>query len=147
MINEVTKILIDFDGLLTDGKIYYTHNGEQFKGTNTRDVRAIRELISYGYDVIILTASSWPGSETFAKKTGSEIVISKDKKLFADQLNEKFIAIGDDVWDLGLIEKSERFFAPKDCDRAIRYNSDKIEILNSKGGEGVIAELVWLLCK
>jgi 3-deoxy-D-manno-octulosonate 8-phosphate phosphatase KdsC-like HAD superfamily phosphatase len=91
--------------------------------------------------------SNWPGSETFAKKTGSEIVISKDKKLFADQLNEKFIAIGDDVWDLGLIEKSDRFFAPKDCDRAIRYNSDKIEILNSKGGEGVIAELVWLLCK
>lgn len=146
MIDEVTKILIDFDGVLTDGKIYYTHNGEQFKGTNTRDVRAIRELISHGYDVIILTASNWPGSKDFAKKTGSEVVVTKDKKLFAEQLNEKFIAIGDDVWDIGLIEKAERFFAPKDCDKSLKLNK-KTEIINCNGGDGIIAELVWLLCK
>jgi 3-deoxy-D-manno-octulosonate 8-phosphate phosphatase (KDO 8-P phosphatase) len=144
--NEVTKILIDFDGVLTDGKIYYTHNGEQFKGTNTRDVRAIRELISHGYDVIILTASSWSGSENFAKKTGSEVIVAKDKKFFANQLKEKFIAVGDDVWDFGLIEKSERFFAPKDCDKLLKSNN-KTEIINCNGGDGVIAELVWLLCK
>jgi 3-deoxy-D-manno-octulosonate 8-phosphate phosphatase (KDO 8-P phosphatase) len=146
MQKEVTKILIDFDGVLTDGKIYYTHEGKQFKGTHTRDVRAIRELISHGYDVIILTASNWPGSHEFAKKTGSEVVVSKDKKLFADNLNETFIAIGDDVWDLNLIEKSERFFAPKDCDKSLKLNN-KVEIIDCNGGEGVIAELVWLLCK
>jgi 3-deoxy-D-manno-octulosonate 8-phosphate phosphatase (KDO 8-P phosphatase) len=143
---EVTKIIIDFDGVLTDGKVFYTHDGKIFKGLNTRDVRAIRELISLGYDVVILTASSWPGSAEFAKKTGSEVVILKEKNKYIENIKEKYIAIGDDVWDASLIEKSERFFAPKDCDKFIK-NNPKVEIIDINGGDGVIAELVWILKK
>jgi 3-deoxy-D-manno-octulosonate 8-phosphate phosphatase (KDO 8-P phosphatase) len=90
---EVTKIIIDFDGVLTDGKVFYTHDGKIFKGLNTRDVRAIRELISLGYDVVILTASSWPGSAEFAKKTGSEVVILKEKNKYIENIKEM---IGED---------------------------------------------------
>jgi len=142
---EVTKIIIDFDGVLTDGKIFYTHDGKQFKGTNTRDVRAIRELISHGYDVTILTASNWSGSKDFAKKTGADVVILKEKIKFLETFNGSYIAIGDDVWDHPLIESASRFFAPRDCDKLIK-NNPKVEILDCDGGSGVIAELVWLLC-
>ena len=100
---EVIKIIIDFDGVLTDGKIFYTHDGNQFKGTNTRDVRAIRELISHGYDVTILTASNWSGSKDFAKKTGADVVILKEKIKFLETFTGNYIAIGDDVCDYPLI--------------------------------------------
>jgi 3-deoxy-D-manno-octulosonate 8-phosphate phosphatase (KDO 8-P phosphatase) len=141
---DIKKILLDFDGVLTDGKIFYTHDGEQFKGINTKDIRAIRELISYGYEVIILTASNWPGSKFFAKKTGAEIIVLKDKGKYIQNLKEKYIAVGDDVWDLSLIEKSYRFFAPKNADKILKKYK-KVEFLKTNGGDGIIAELVWLL--
>lgn len=141
---DIKKILLDFDGVLTDGKIFYTHSGEQFKGINTKDIRAIRELISYGYEVIILTASKWPGSKFFAEKTGADIIVLKDKSLYLKDLKEKYIAVGDDVWDISLINKANFFFAPKNADKSLRKYK-KVKFLKTNGGEGVIAELVWLL--
>lgn len=90
----IKKILIDFDGVLTDGKIFYTHDAKQFKGTNSRDIRAIKELISNGFEVIIITASSWPGSANFAKKTGAEVVVQRVKHDYVKTLTEPYAAIG-----------------------------------------------------
>lgn len=141
---DVKKVLLDFDGVLTDGKIFYTHNGEQFKGINTKDIRAIRELISYGYEVIILTASNWPGSKFFAKKTGAEVVVLKNKSEFLKNFKEAYIAVGDDVWDISLINKAKYFFAPKDADKILKKYK-KVKFLKTNGGDGVVAELVSIL--
>lgn len=130
------KIIIDCDGVLTDGKIYYTSLGQRSKGFNSRDIWAIRELISRGYQVQIMTASSWPGIKEFAKRTGAEVLVTREKFL-----DPPYIAIGDDVWDIDLLKGADMAFAPANCIPFIKKMAN-VRKLKSRGGEGVIAELL-----
>jgi 3-deoxy-D-manno-octulosonate 8-phosphate phosphatase (KDO 8-P phosphatase) len=140
--DSAKTIVIDCDGVLTDGKQYIDHTGEKmFKAFHSRDVRAIRELISHGYEVVIVTADDWPGSKFFASKTGASIMILRDKSKIP---YENFIAVGDDAWDVPMLKKAEHAFAPCDADASVK-NLLNVHTLYSKGGEGVIAELVNIL--
>lgn len=150
MYKKVKDIIIDFDGVLTDGKIFYDHNGNQFKGTHSRDVRALRELVHNGFTVTILTASSWAGATIFAERSGCILNICKDKELFITKLieengNNEIIAVGDDVWDFKMLEKVKFPFAPSDCDAEL-LKIKGLQLTHKKGGEGVISELVRKIC-
>ncbi len=45
--------------VLTDGKIWVNHQGEIIKSFNNKDLGAIKELLAMGFQVHIVTASSW----------------------------------------------------------------------------------------
>lgn len=139
----ITTVLIDQDGVLTNNIVYYDAKGNRLKGFHSRDIRAIRQLVSHGYDVHILTQSSWPGINDFAKRTGAEIIIDREKNI--DQF-KSFIAIGDDVPDIGMLRKAKIAFCPADADDEVK-GLRNIRTLSTKGGEGVIAEMVRELSK
>lgn len=134
-------ILIDCDGVLTDGKQYIDHTGEKmFLAFHSRDVRAIRELIANGYHVVIVTANDSESVKKFAGKVGADYHYSRDK---GNLPYENYIAVGDDAWDLRMLEKAQLAFCPKDADPALKYsNMGKLKMLPVNGGQGVIAELV-----
>lgn len=138
----VNKILIDCDGVLTDSKVWYNQTGERMKAFNVRDIRSIRELISHGFEVYIITASSWPGMNDFSKRTGAEIIVSREKDVvklgFAPG---SYIAVGDDTPDMLFLKNAYKLFCPSDADEEVLAMS-RIFKLNTKGGNGVIAELV-----
>lgn len=138
-------IVCDCDGVLTDGKFWLTGNGEITKGFNTRDVRAIKELISWGYEFWIVTASSWPGMEHFAKKTGAAVIVERDKSKVKDLFDGRpYMAIGDDVWDVKMLDNAQYAFCPYDANELV-INRIGVVKLKSKGGDGCIVELVSLL--
>lgn len=134
-------ILIDCDGVLTDGKVYYDAKGNRIKGFHSRDIRAIRQLISHGFDVHIITQSSWPGMKDFIKRTGAEVTIDREKKV--DQFSD-FIAVGDDTPDIEMLKKAKQAFCPSDADPEVKAIAG-ITLLGSKGGEGVVADLINIL--
>lgn len=136
-------LYIDCDGVLTNGKLYIDHTGEKmFKAFNSRDIRAIRELVANGIRVVILSADDSPINISFAKNTGAEFYCRRDKSDIDDLRDGKpYMAVGDDVWDMSLLKSAFRAFAPSDCDIKIANMKD-VEILTSRGGHGVIAELV-----
>lgn len=136
-------IVCDCDGVLTDGKFWMDGNGGIIKGFNVRDVRAIKELISYGYEFWIVTASSWSGMEHYAKKTGAEIFVLRDKSQLNLQETD-YIAIGDDVWDVEILKNAWLKFCPCDADTSV-IRIENMNLLSSKGGAGCIAELVNIL--
>lgn len=138
---EVKTILIDVDGVLTDGKVWYNHFGERTKGFHSRDIRSIRELVSHGYDVYLITASSWPGLKEYAHRTGALILVDREKA--CDQF-DGFIAIGDDTPDIKMLKKANRAFCPVNADYSVK-SLDKITVLNTPGGEGVISEMVTFI--
>ena len=142
---EIKTVVIDADGVLTDGKIFFTHKAEMFKGFHTRDIRSIRQLIAYGYEVVILTASNWPGMSSFIEKTGADVCITKNKTQIIKQLHGGFIYVGDDVWDLAIMMMADIAVAPADCDDQLLLTIPKLVILNKKGGEGVLSELIRLM--
>ena len=132
-------ILIDCDGVLTDGRLTIDHRGrKQFKQFHTRDVRAIRELVSHGYEVIIVSADDWEGINYFADKVGADVHICRDKSCVP---YSGYIAVGDDAWDVGMLERAEIAFCPMDSDPSVS-SIKGIKQLPVKGGHGVIAAMI-----
>ena len=140
--NEVKAIVCDIDGVLTNGKLTIDSNGEKlFKQFHTRDVRAIRELIFNGYEVYLVTADEWEGARHFADKVGAMFINLKDKGRVLEAIQKPFIAVGDDAWDIPMLNIAEEKYCPKDAHYSVKKIKD-IKIMGTKGGEGCIAELV-----
>lgn len=138
-------ILIDFHGVLTDGRQTISQDGAyMFDHVHVRDTRAIRELVARGYDVNILTASTSPIVLSYARKLKVDLIIARDKKEVLKRFDYDFIAIGDDAWDISVLQAAKRAFCPNDADSAVKA-VEGIEVLTAKGGHGVIAELLPLL--
>lgn len=55
---EIKILLLDVDGVLTDGTIVYTHSGTEMKSFNTKDGFGIRLLREAGVEVGLITARS-----------------------------------------------------------------------------------------
>ncbi len=141
MESQPRTILIDCDGVLTDGALTIDHRGEKmFKRFHTRDVRAIRELIYNGYEVTIVSADDWPGIDHFADKVGADVMIVRDKSQIRWPV--PFIAVGDDAWDLSmLLAAAEGYaFCPADADPSVKRQRT-VTTLATSAGRGVIAEL------
>ena len=137
-------ILIDCDGVLTDGRLTIDHRGEKFfKQFHTRDVRAIRELIYNGYEVVIVSCDDWMGIHHFAAKVGADVHISRSK---VELPYRNYIAIGDDAWDIQMLKGAEIAYCPVDADVLVCGLSG-VHILDTKGGQGVIAEMARKLLK
>jgi len=138
-------VVIDCDGVLTDGKLTINSSGTKLlKQFHTRDVRAIRELVSSGVEVYIVTADDWEGTAHFAKKVGAEYVYMRDKSKVPEMLaNRPYICVGDDAWDIPMITAAKISFCPANADTLVKTFCHMV--LETKGGEGVIAELLHAL--
>jgi 3-deoxy-D-manno-octulosonate 8-phosphate phosphatase (KDO 8-P phosphatase) len=55
---KVRLLILDVDGVLTDGSITYSNNGEESKSFNVKDGLGIRMLIQGGIKVAIISAGS-----------------------------------------------------------------------------------------
>lgn len=141
MTEQPNNILIDFHGVLTDGKQTVSHDGSyMFDHVHVRDIRAIRELVARGYLVTIVTASSSPIIASFAQKVKCGHIVARDKKSILSIFKE-FIAIGDDAWDVPMLEHARRAFCPADADWSV-LKIEGIERLETPGGAGCIAEML-----
>jgi 3-deoxy-D-manno-octulosonate 8-phosphate phosphatase KdsC-like HAD superfamily phosphatase len=135
-------ILVDIDGVLTDGKLNMDYQGEKmFKSFHSRDVAAIRELILNGYRVILVSADNHPSGQYFADKVGAEFVYERDKS----KLGESFIAVGDSVWDYAMLRNAKHAFMPKDAFATPSSRPCNVQPLRTEGGKGVMAEIVNML--
>ena len=139
---DIKNIVIDVDGVLTDNKVWFDQNGNRSKGFNSSDIWAIRELISRGFGVVLVTASTWPGLEEYAKRTGAEIIHSRNKEEV--EIND-FACIINDVWDYGIAKKAKAVFFPSDAYFKITKHFPSATQINCKGGQGVISHIVGLL--
>lgn len=52
---KIQLLLLDVDGVLTDGRLYFTNSGEEFKSFHTLDGHGIKMLMSIGVEVGIIT--------------------------------------------------------------------------------------------
>ena len=140
----IKQIIVDVDGVLTDGKQYIDHTGEKlFKAFNSRDIRAIREFVASGIDVILVTADDWEGLKHWAFRVGANIVVTRDKFQYVKEMgfhHDETVVVGDDAWDVEVLSWG-RAYCPDNSDESV-IDVYGICVMNSLGGEGVMAELV-----
>lgn len=149
---EVKLLLLDVDGVLTDGTITYTHDGGESKGFNTQDGFGLRILQDAGVEVGLITART---SEAVTRRAGD----LKLKYVFQgagkkNDVYEKILAesglrplqtayMGDDWLDLQLLARVGFAAAPSNAVPEVRQNVHYVT--TKSGGHGAVRELCDLI--
>ena len=146
-------IFTDFDGCLTDDRVWLNQDGEEFVAANRKDGLAIKRLKNIGIQVVI--ASTETNEVVFARgtKMGVEVLQGlADKAESIDKyLKQKSLSwndvwyIGNDVNDLGAIEKAKLSICPADGVKKVRKTVDIV--LKTNGGRGILSEIATELEK
>jgi N-acylneuraminate cytidylyltransferase len=152
--SKVPKILFtDFDGCLTDDRVWLNQEGEEFVAANRKDGLAVKRLKNLGIQVVITSTETNKVVLARGTKMGVEVLQGlADKAESIDQyLKQKNLSwndvwyIGNDVNDLGAIEKAKLSISPADAVKKVRKAVDVI--LKTNGGYGVLSEIASLLEK
>ena len=146
------KILfIDFDGCLTDDRVWLNQEGEEFVAANRKDGLAVKRLKSLGIQVVIASTETNKVVLARGTKMGVEVLqgLSDKAESIEQYLNQKNLSwkdvwyIGNDINDLGAIRKAKFSICPSDAVKAVKKEVDLR--LKTKGGYGVLSELATLL--
>ena len=140
-------IFTDFDGCLTDDKVKVNIFGRESVRANRKDGLAVKRLRKLGIDVVITTMETNDVVITRAKKMKVEALIGLEDKVQAisDYIKTQNLSwsdawyVGNDVNDLGAIEKAALSFCPIDASPEI-FSKAQI-VLSRRGGEGLLAEI------
>ena len=144
-------IFTDFDGCLTDDRVWLNQEGEEFVAANRKDGLAVNRLKNLGIQVVITSTETNKVVLARCNKMGVEVLQGLvDKAESIEQyLNQKNLSwkdvwyIGNDVNDLGAIRKAKFSICPSDAVNAVKKEVDLK--LKTKGGYGVLSELATLL--
>ncbi len=143
------KILFtDFDGCLTDDRVWLNQDGEEFVAANRKDGLAISRLKALGITVVITSTETNKVVTARATKLGIEALqgLSNKVESIESYLSKNNLTwnevwyIGNDVNDLGAIRKAKLSFCPSDAVDLIK--KEVTHKLSTKGGFGIVAEVV-----
>ncbi|MDD6827439.1 MAG: HAD family hydrolase [Oscillospiraceae bacterium] len=151
-INKIKLFVTDCDGVLTDGGMYYTDQGDVMKKFNTRDGMGISLLKTHGIITALITGENSQIAKKRAEKLGFDrIFIGVDDKA---ELLKKICAeyriflsetayIGDDINDIECIRICGSSACPADADEKIMNCVDYV--CRRNGGCGAVREFAELI--
>ena len=148
--HNIKLVVLDIDGVMTDGGMYYTEAGDQFKKFNTKDGMAIKVLLNKGYQVAFLSSGS---QETIVKNRAKtlgldRVYVGSRPKLQVliewcremDLNMENVAYVGDDINDLEVMDAVGFSGCPADAVEAIKLKANVVLI--RKGGDACVREFV-----
>ncbi|MCK5727402.1 MAG: 3-deoxy-manno-octulosonate-8-phosphatase KdsC [Thiotrichaceae bacterium] len=148
-LKKIKLVILDIDGVMTDGSLFFDNQGQEYKAFNSKDGHGIRMLQESGIEVAIITGRS---SEIVLHRADNLKINRKfiyqgyrDKRpafkalLEATQLSAENIAyIGDDVIDLPVMSQVGLAIAVNDAHSFVQQHSHWTT--KAKGGRGAVRE-------
>ena len=153
-IRLIRLLVLDVDGVMTDGRIIMDYAGREIKNFDVKDGHGIKVLMRYGIDVILVTGRRSDVVEHRARDLGiSEVHQGVTNKLEISDtiirnrsLNYEHIAfIGDDIVDIPLLRRVGFSAAVADAAEDVRKCVDYVTI--RKGGRGAVREVCEVILK
>jgi 3-deoxy-D-manno-octulosonate 8-phosphate phosphatase (KDO 8-P phosphatase) len=151
---KIKLLLMDCDGVLTDGRLYFNESGEELKVFNVKDGQGIANWREKGFITGIISGRSSIMVERRAEELGIMFVKqgSKDKiKDFEDILAKSGVSaeetayIGDDIPDIQIMKLVGLAVAVADADKTL-FEFAQLKT-NKDGGFGAVREVTDLLLK
>ena len=145
---QIKLLILDVDGVMTDGSLYMDNQGEEFKAFNSKDGHGIRMLQECGVEAAILTGRKSKLVEHRSKDLNIKYVLQgyRDKRPAytelknAVQLKDEQIAyIGDDVIDLPVMSQVGLAVAVSDAHPFVIEHAHWVS--NTVGGRGAVREI------
>ena len=148
---KIKIVLTDVDGVLTDGGMYYSGDGDIMKKFHARDGMGISLLRNNDIPTVIITKEKTKMVKQWAKKmkvTLFDGVLYKEdiltKICSQYQVSSSEIAyIGDDINDINLLKLVGLGVVPKDGNQIAKKSSNYIS--KTIGGKGVLREVAELI--
>ena len=147
-LKQIKLLVLDVDGVLTDGGLWFDASGQLTKRFDVRDGLGIRLLQQAGVEIAFLSGGQGGATEVRARQLGIQhcLVGIKDKPEALLQLQQRLgvnIAdtafVGDDLNDLAVLPVVELLIAPADACKPVRRGAHAV--LRKRGGHGAIREL------
>lgn len=148
-LKNVKLWILDFDGVLTDNKVFINECGEEMVQVSRADGCAVEILKTKGVKVIVVSSEKNQVVKRRCEKLNIPCFYGvKSKKEMVDDIikqEEKdykdILYIGNDINDLEVFMLGCVKIAPKDAAQSIKDVADIV--LNTEGGNGVLRELVY----
>ena len=152
--SKISFILLDLDGVLTDGTLLYTPDGDIIKVFNVYDGHGIVRGHEHGLKFAIISGR---GDEVNKKRAArlkveelyencaDKVVALEEIKSKYNLTNENFCYIGDDVFDLPLLQTVAFSCAPS---TAMEEVKTEVHYVSPKGGgHGAVRDIIDLILK
>jgi 3-deoxy-D-manno-octulosonate 8-phosphate phosphatase (KDO 8-P phosphatase) len=151
-----TRLLVlDVDGVLTDGRLYYDGHGNELKAFHVRDGYGIKAVLAHGCAVAVISGRRSAAVETRLKELGIQhAVLGRDDKLPALEGVARDVGIddfstvacvGDDAPDLAIMTRVGFAVAPADAHPEVAAMAHWQT--SAKGGRGAVREVCDLLVR
>ncbi len=150
----IRLLILDVDGVLTDGGIVFDDLGREIKVFNVRDGHGIKLLMDAGISVAVITGRTSEVVSRRAKELGIDEVFQgiKNKaeayealKLKTNFTDNEIACIGDDINDLPLFIRAGLPIAVNDAAEELKQHA--VYITERPGGRGVVREVCELILK
>lgn len=144
----IKLLILDVDGVLTDGRLYFTPEGQELKVFNTLDGHGIKQLQKSGVVVGIITGRQSPAVEKRARDLGIIHCYQgqENKRIPFEDLRNKLkldlteIAYaGDDLPDLPIMKKVGFSIATSNAHTTVIRHAHMTT--QARGGEGAVREM------
>jgi 3-deoxy-D-manno-octulosonate 8-phosphate phosphatase (KDO 8-P phosphatase) len=150
---KIELLVLDVDGVLTDGSIVYTAEGAEIKRFHVRDGSGLKFWHNLGKRSAIISGRKSPAVELRAAELGIAAVFQGcaakapafEMLLARTGLGpEQVCAIGDDLPDLPIFRQAGLAVAVADACEEVRAQAD--HVTRARGGHGAVREAIeWLL--
>ena len=153
-LRQIDLLVMDVDGVLTDGGLWFDPHGLLQKRFDVRDGLGIRLLQQAGLQLAFLSGGKGGATEIRARQLGIDhcLVGIKDKPTALAQLQQQLgvtpsstAFIGDDLNDLAVRHQVRLLITPADACPAVRRQADGV--LQRRGGHGAVRELAEHILK
>ncbi|NPB07606.1 MAG: HAD-IIIA family hydrolase [Aquificae bacterium] len=151
-VKKLKLLITDIDGVLTDGTLYYTEEGESIKAFSVLDGLGIKKLQSMGIKLAVISGrDSLPLTRRLKELGVEELHTGRRDKLSAyEEIKRKYGLrdeeigyVGDDLVDLGVMEKVGFPVAVRNAQREVKKRA--LYVTRKRGGEGALREVAELI--
>ena len=151
---NIDTFIFDVDGVLTDGKLTITNNGDMLRSMNVKDGYALKSALDAGYKIAIISGGTNEGVRTRLKALGVEFIyLGAHNKL--EQLNSfvnscnvdlnNTLYMGDDIPDIPVLKIAGLSCCPHDAVNEVKSICNYIS--NKNGGKGAVRDVIEQVMK
>lgn len=153
-LKHITTFVFDVDGVLTDGCVLVTTDGELLRKMNVQDGYSIKTAVQKGYHICIITGGTNEGVGIRLRGLGVKDVFlgAHDKKtilleyLQRHSINaEQVLYMGDDIPDIPAMQMTGLPCAPQNATPEVKAISRYVS--HKSGGEGCVRDVIEQVLK
>ncbi|MCK9618315.1 MAG: HAD-IIIA family hydrolase [Lentimicrobiaceae bacterium] len=154
LLTRINTFIFDYDGVLTDGSVLITSNGDALRSGNVKDGYAIQLALKKGYHVAVISGGNSLSMEKrmeMLKVNDYYLGVEKKMEVYNKYLakhklsQENVLYVGDDIPDIPVMQQAGVSVCPADAAEEVKKIATYISHFN--GGKGCVRDVIEQVLK